>query len=363
MTEKTKKYSSSLQITLLRGFWFGLLLSFLSAVVSYFLFLVLPGELTGGLYRIFRWPWVVGPGMVLGIALVFFRRTTVEIAGEQVLIHRVGHRECFELDGFLRPSVTRKAHIGSYSKWITVKCYLVFEKQGEIRKIRLYGFREKELETVLAALKREQTELLTEEEKTEVVGRYSEAAAEALIYHTEGENEFHLPAPVLIAKEWACLKKISLVVAGVVIIVGILDVRAALAGGAFSFQLLYLTLLASMLLILLLAVGAGLHIKRKHCAEKVIIGGEYLLVGEQYYPYSQIQKIRLTSPRKQSSSVFPVQHYLYVTGWEGTRKYWLGSDVSFPEYGILCKKLEQALAFWPDKQIYAFQKKSGSVSN
>lgn len=69
---------------------------------------------------------------------------------------------------------------------------------------------------------------------------------------------------------------------------------------------------------------------------------------KKYY----IEKIRLTSPRKKSSSIFPVQRYIYVSANGMTKKYWLGSEVSFRAYGSLCRSLELSMVLHPSKLRY-----------
>lgn len=119
-----------------------------------------------------------------------------------------------------------------------------------------------------------------------------------------------------------------------------------------TLRFLFLTLLALMLLALLLAMYIGLARKRGICAERIVTDGEHLTIGGDYYSYAYIEKIRLTSPRKKSSSIFPVQRYIYVSANGMTKKYWLGSEVSFRAYGSLCRSLELSMVLHPSKLRY-----------
>ena len=66
-----------------------------------------------------------------------------------------------------RPDI-RKARIGSYTKYETVKCSLIFRVPEGTRKVRLYGFGEKDLEILLNAMRDAKVRRMTVEEKAEV---------------------------------------------------------------------------------------------------------------------------------------------------------------------------------------------------
>ncbi len=193
---------------------------------------------------------------------------------------------------------------------------------------------------------------MTVEEKAEVKEIYREEAVQALLYGKENRNEFVLPAAELIKKEKKCLKRISMVILAVVLAVGALDVWAVMEERSFNMKLLFLTMMALALVILLFAEYLGLYVRRKIGAEKISIDGEHLRIDGRYYSYLGIQKIRLTSPRKKSSSIFQTHRYLYILDGEGKRKYWLGSEASFDEYDRLCKSLERAMVSYPEKLEY-----------
>ena len=299
----------------------------------------------------------IGPvGIVWGIfmsaGIVFFRRTTVEIEGEEICISGTGRKERFLLSQFAYPSIRRKTYIGSYSKFTAVKCYFIFITSDGYKRCRLYGFGEKDLERALEAVRKAQAEHMTDEEKAAIVKEYSDEVSEALIQGREGENEFQLPASVLMKKERKYLRKISLIMVGIVCAVAMLDVKEIFVNRTFSMKLVYMTLLAFMLLVCVIVMYAGLIIRRGLCGERIVIDGDHLKVGGDYYSYSCIETIRLTSPRKRSSSVFPVQRYMYVSAGGRTKKYWLGSEVSFREYESLCGRLEQGMILSPAKIRY-----------
>ncbi|MCI5944886.1 MAG: hypothetical protein MRZ41_09350 [Eubacterium sp.] len=96
----------------------------------------------------------------------------------------------------------------------------------------------------------------------------------------------------------------------------------------------------------------GLIFLGRICARRILIGGEFIQIGEDTYTYTGTESIRLTSPRKESDSIFPVQRYLTVRAGGKKHKYWLGSQSSFGDYEKLCQELEQAMVFYPMKLEY-----------
>ncbi len=349
---ENKKYRGTFWSAAIRvlvyGFLSGLALEFIILFAS----MIFQGNVIWVLYGILHWPKGFFWSMAVSAGILFFRHTTVEIRAEKINICRAWHRESFELAQFLDSSAARKTHIGSYSKFVTVKCYLIFETSDGIQSCRLYGFRERDLEKVLEAIHNAVTAHLTDEEKAAITEEYINEASEALIQGRKGNNEFSLPASSLIKKEKEYLKKSSLAAAGIIILVGIMDLYAILVNHAFSLKLLYLTMLALMLLALMLAAYINLSRKQSICAERIVTDGEHLTVGEDYYSYSCIKKIRMTSPRKKSGSIFPVQRYMYVSANGTTKKYWLGSEVSFRAYESLCRSLELSMVSNPSRLKY-----------
>lgn len=291
-------------------------------------------------------------GMILGAAIVFLRQTTVEIEGEEIRICGRGPKECFLLSQFAYPSVKRKTYIGSYSKYTAVKCDLVFMTSEGLRSCRLYGFGEKDMEKVLGAVREARAERLTDEEKAYIAKEYYEEASEALLEGRQGRNEFLLPASVLMKKEKEGLRKVSLLMTGIILLVAMIDAKEMLVHRMLNWKLAYMTMLAFMLLVCVIGMQAGLAMRRGICAERVIMDGDRLYVGGDSYSYFYITSIGLTSPRKRSSSVFPVQRFLYVSAGGNRKKYWLGSEVSFGEYESLCRCLEQRMVFCPSKFRY-----------
>lgn len=349
---EVKKYTGSLRAMILRIFRYGLVLSGIFSLAAVFLLAGIPGSVAWAFYRIFRWPSAVVSGMILGTAVVLSRRTVVEIRNDEIMIRTAGSKKHFRPEQFVDSSILRKTHILSYSKYTTVKCDLIFEGMSGRERCRLYGFGEKELETVLAAIRSRQADGLTDEEKSEIVREYENDALDNFLYGNENENEFLLTVSELIGRERACLKKISLIMLCTILVIVALVVWELMTEGTFTVQLLFLTAAAFAMVMILLVLYVGLGYKRRICADKIVIGGNHLRAGGRYYAYSAIWSIRMTSPRKRSSSIFPVQHYMYVRTAEGKEKYWLGSEVSFAGYDGLCRMLEHAMVRYPDKVKY-----------
>ncbi len=345
-------YTGSVKMAVLRTIVYGLILSGVFGAAAFLCLLVFPEGSAEILYGVFHWPVSVFSGMLMGAAVVFFKWTTVKITEGQITIGRLGHQETYLLGQYVNTSIIRKARIGSYTKYETVKCSLIFRVPEGTRKVRLYGFGEKDLEILLNAMRDAKVRRMTVEEKAEVKAKYRDEAVEALLNGKENRNEFLLPASDLIKKEKKCMKRILKVVFAVLAAVGMLDVWAVRTEDSFNVRLFFLTAMAVTLVVLLLAQYVGLYLRRRICAEKIVIDGEGMRVGGQYYSYLGIQKVRMTSPRKRSSSIFQTQRYLYIFADDQRKKYWLGSEASFDAYGRLCRSLEQAMVSFPDKLKY-----------
>lgn len=326
------KYKGSLLIALVHVIVYGILAGFILGIVAFC-----------------KWQTGFVLGLIVGAGATFFLRTTVEIKGESICIRSIGCRDCFDLPQFAYPSIRRNTYTGSYSKFTSVKCYLVFRTSEGYKRCRLHGFGERDLEKVLEAIRSAHAEYMTEEEKADVLKEYNDEASEALIYGRESDNEFNLSADVLMKKEKECVRKISLIAVGVVVAAAVMDGVEIFLNHTFSIQLLFLTMLALMLLILVIVTYVGLGMKRRICAERIIVDSDHMIVRGQYYSYSGIERIKLTSPRKRSDSVFPVQHYMYISAGGTTTKYWLGSEASFGFYAGLCRTLEQGMILYPNK--------------
>lgn len=349
---KGRKYRGTVWVIVIRVFVYGILAGCVLEILSLLALSGLPYDLPYGLYRIMHWPNGLLWGIFVSAVIVLLRWTTVEIDQDRICVRRIGFRRCFEPSDFLDSFVKRKTHIGSYSKYTTVKCYLLFAAPDGIMTCRLYGFGEKELEKVLEAIRNMQAKHLPEEEKAAIVKEYEDEVSEALIQGRESENEFLLPVSDLIRREKNFLKKISLVAAVIVVLIGVIDAFEIFVRQTFSIRLLFMTVLGAMLLVFIIAMYVGLGRKRRRCAERIVIDGDHLQIGRHYYSYAGIESVRLTSPRKRSSSVFPVQRYLYIHAVGKTTKYWLGSEVSFEAYESLCRSLERGMVLYPDRLRY-----------
>lgn len=350
--KEIKKYKGSLRRAVIRVLLYGLLFGCVLDFASIFLMMGNSGYLAWRLYRLFHWPAGLFLSMTVSAGIMFLTRTVVEIEEDKIHIRSFRYRESFRLEQFVSSSVSRKEHIGSFSKYTTVKCWLIFDTAEEVRRCRLYGFGERELETVLEAVRSGKAKCLTDEEKAAIIQEYEDEASEALIHGEESINEFWISSEVLIKKERKCLGRISVVTLAVAAAAGVLDAQAIFVRNTFSLQLLFLTMCVFMMICLVITLYIGLGVKKKLCAERIIIEGEHLRVGIRNYSYLGIQRIRLTSPRKRSSSVFPVQYYMYVSSEGRTDKYWLGSEVSFSYYGLFCRSLELAMVKYPDRLKY-----------
>lgn len=349
---KTKeKYTGSVPAAIWKVVLYGIILSYLIRWID-FSFVLIPGNLVRWLY--IRFPWVFSAllGMLLAAAGVFLRRTVVEITDETIKAGTILQKDLYRLDQFDHPVIDRKTHTFMYLKFITVKCYLVFRGTGSLKKRRLYGFREKDMEKLLAAVRARQARQLTAEERLAIAKRYSEENSEAIIDGTKSVNEFGLPAALLLLKEKKLLGKITLIFLGIGLVVGWLDARTIIAGNPMSLNLAFITVAAIGMFLSLPVLYIRLYARSRKCAERLVIDGDGLQVNGKVYSYSAVRKIKMTSPRKTSDSIFPVQYYLYIETMEEKKTYWLGSAVTFPSYEKMCRNLEQAMVYHPHKLRY-----------
>ncbi len=98
-----------------------------------------------------------------------------------------------------------------------------------------------------------------------------------------------------------------------------------------------------------------LHKNYKRCPENIRCQWDHLWIGEQHYSFSDLKILEITSPKIESHSIYPVQHYIYVISNSRKDIYWLGStaSLSIQEYYKLCNTMEKMFLQYPEKFKYA----------
>ena len=121
-----------------------------------------------------RFPWVLPVfwGMLLAAAGVLLGRTVVEITDETIHVGTILEKELYRLDQFGHPVIERKEHIFIFLKFISVKCFLVFRRTEDIKRCRLHGFREKDMEKTLSAIRIRQARQLMPEKRIAIAESY-----------------------------------------------------------------------------------------------------------------------------------------------------------------------------------------------
>ncbi|MCI8940700.1 MAG: hypothetical protein HFH12_12045 [Dorea sp.] len=348
---KKEKYTGSLPFAIGKIFLYGIILGYFLNRIEFALVLA-PGNPVWWLHMRFPWVLPVFWGMLLAAAGVLLGRTVVEITDETIRVGTILEKELYRLDQFDHPVIERKEHVFIFLKFISVKCFLVFQRTEDIKRRRLHGFREKDMEKTLSAIRIRQARQLMPEKRIAIAESYGVENSEALISGIKSVNEFGLPTALQFLKEKKTLGKISLIFLGIGLIVGWLDVRTIMSGDAMGLDLFFITLAEIGVLLSLPVLYIRLYVRSRICAERIIIDGNSLQVNGKVYPYSAVRTLEMTSPRKVSDSIFPVQYYMYIVTAEEKKKYWIGSAVSFPSYEIMCRRMEQAMIYYPDKLKY-----------
>lgn len=331
--------SLMLLATLIWGVVFGCIISIAAYFVDLFFYVPLPYYLS----RLFEWPEC----LVLGVAIAFFyilsRRTTVAVTKEQVQIQRGLKKWQFPAASFYNTD-TQKKMIG-YNLFVFyyVKRYLVFKEGSEKKKCRIYDMTEDRLLQIVQAVREQNNANMTIEEKIDI---------QMLLDDETERTEFVLDGNTLYGKEKKFLFFTAKLWAGITAVLCLILLIGYRAGSAVQPMFVILLVLSACLLLALPFQILHLKKKSKTCPGRIIITSDRFCAGGQWHSYSAVLQIKLTSPEKKSSSIYPVQHYMQIVENGGKTKYWMGSEASYGSYRQLCKCLEEAAFAYPGKVVY-----------
>lgn len=296
--------------------------------------------------RFAAWPFGMIPGFLFAVLAMAFRRTAVEINRDYVCIRRIGKKQVLSIQNFAEPSVVKKSFSVSAFQFTILKVYLLFYEKQETKPYRLFEFTEKDLERVIKEIRIQQAAGLPVEEKIHMQDSFAHRTEDS------SEDVFYLPSDVLISREKETLRKTGMIELGLAAVLLILFLYTCIIDHEFNWELLVaLTAMVLMLITMPFRISA-LSKKRKLCAERIVLDGSHIWIRSNGYSFSGITAVCLTSPRKSSNSITPVQYYMTVTQNSERRKYWLGSQSSFGDYNKLCKRLEEAMIMYPGKLSY-----------
>ena len=349
MTEnKPVKGSIKIQIKFIFvwGILIGCLLYFLNFLYFFGLFKIfrlfgLIGSFGWSLlYRVTKWPIAILTGIVIAGIMVVFRRVTVLVTKDSVVIKKIGQKVQLSIDDFEGADIKKKMHTIWYIVIVSTKVYLYFRNPNGTKAYRLFGFSDRKLEQVMQYIREQRSNNMPIEEKVEALNPLKEdtpfndiVISSAQIRHDE--------------------RKMILRISGIGLILLVFAFIAVLVHVGME-----ISLIINILFLLCVLFGAVLiqlqHLSRKlmHCPEIIRINKNAMWIGEKCFSYTGISYINMTSPRKENNSIFPVQYWMTVEESEKTFKYWLGSQASFGEYEDFCKTLEQAMLMHADKLRY-----------
>lgn len=283
----------------------------------------------------------IGAGVFAAVLLVLLRRTSVEIGAEYIAVKRAGVNLRCSASESIEPKLEISSSTVEMLKVTSYKCGLKLNG----RYVRLYGFGEKAFERIADDIRCMQAENIPLEEK---VSAETQSLYEPIVLlSADGlDGEYFVPREKIIREE----KKLSGKIAAISIAIAAVLVFIGLDGAGFK-EMIALIIAACMAIscpFLLI----GCFKKAKLFPEKIEISGDHLYIGEEYFTLTGIERAVLTSPRKKSDSIYPVQYYLKIKDGGKVHKYWLGSSLLCENYyGDLCKEMSKAFAMFPKKLV------------
>lgn len=338
--KETKQVKSNIKKEIGFIFEWGILIGVILSILDAFSFL--------GLYRyvylhtIVQWPIGILTGILIAAVVVLLRRTTVLVTRDSVIIRRIGKKIQLSINDFHEPVIRRKQYLlFGVLKKITLKIYLNFFYRNGTKAYRLFEFSEVELEQVIQSIREQCSENMPVEEKLAVQDSFNNMQEDS------PSNMFSLSPEEIGQYE----RKTILKIGGICIIL-LAVMMIFILCGIDSFKVIFSVLLLCIMLGATLVLLLRLSWKIKRCPESIRVGGNAVWVGEKYFSYTSVSDISMTSPRKKSDSIYPVQYWMTIKENGEKYKYWLGSQASYGEYRHLCKIFEQALLMYPNKLRY-----------
>lgn len=339
---------------------------FALCVLSYFLelFLVVPlfpymqdhiffASLFYYLMRLFAWPGVMITALVITGIRCVFRRTSVTLSGDTVIIRRLRHMDRLLLSDFIRPKTVESYVSVRFIGWVFRRRYLIFRGgAGKEIKYRLYEYSEKDLERVMQLLTRvNRTEHLAEADKTEI-----------LMNAFQNETEIVLDPRQL----WGCMAgrigvfcicSLAAFVVFTFLFYKMLFIPPQYDTGAALMQIIgYGSILLSLCSLFLFcrtlwALACNVVLKAS-CPQKIAFVGNMLQIGQTVYSVNRIQQVTMNPPARK----LPLfGHYqINIVTLDGTHKYWLGNTAGLGHgtWQTLCRNMQVLLISCPAKLTY-----------
>lgn len=336
-----KEINSNWKMSIETTLFFTILLSFIMNLVWYtlrdlsifFIIFFYIGFL-------FEWPFCIILSFIIAIVIAIFKKTKLLIFEDKIIIRRFGF--FIEIpNNSLICFHTKRNKIGYNNLQYTIrKRYIVYYNEKKEKKmLRLYDFSRSDIETFFEKWRIQQNENISPFEKSEIV------------YKAEREPYlFQLNPGYILNKEKSSILKNSII---------------ELLFSCFGVLIIYLTksdislmpvvgLIITILSVLMfLTEPLRLYFlcqRGDTCPKNITYVGTFIIVDNHSFHLNNIIKVKMTSPRKRSTSIYPTQYFLYFEKNDGTRvRYWLGSESSFSEYSELCNFIADSLIIYSKK--------------
>lgn len=281
----------------------------------------------------------VAAGVIAALLTIILRRTAVEICGDHIIVKRAGVNVRCSVDKKIVPKSDISSSTVEMLKITSYKCGLVLDNQY----VRLYGFGEKAFEQIADGIRRMKSENIPLEEK--ISAETQTLYEPEILLSADGlDGEYGVPRDKIIQEEKKLIGKIaviSIACTAVLVFIG-------LDGAGFKE-------IAALIIAACMAVSCPFLLfscfkRAKLFPEKIEISGEHLYIGEDHFTLAAIDCAKLTSPRKKSDSIYPVQYYLKIRDGGKVHKYWLGSSLLCQNYyGHFCEKMSKVFVMYPKK--------------
>ena len=280
----------------------------------------------------------ISAGVFAAVLSVLLRRTSVEVSSDGVKVKRAGVNVYCSASESIEPRSEISSSAVEMLKVTSYKCGLKLNG----RYVRLYGFGEKAFERLADDIRRMQSENIPPEEK---ISAETQSLYEPIVLLLADGNYF-VPYEKIIQGEKMLIGKIaaiSIAIAAVLVFIGL--------DGA-GFKEMIALIIAACMAISCPFLLIGCFKRAKLFPEKIELSGEHLYIGEEHFTLTGIDCAVLTSPRKKTDSIYPVQYYLKIKDGGKVHKYWLGSSLLCENYyGELCKEMSRAFAMFPKKMV------------
>lgn len=287
-----------------------------------------------------EWPFCLITGFVLAVIIALFRKTSITMSDDIILIKRFGFLMEIPKADLIRFH-TKRTQIGyDWLQYTIRRRYIVYyNEKKEEKLIRLYDFNASDIETFFEKWRIQQSEHISPLEKSEIV------------YEAQRDPySFYLSPDDILSSEKRSLLKIAIIelifsLSGILVIF--------LTKNEISLMPLVglvITILSILMLLIEPVRFYLLHKRGRTCPKSITYMGTFIMVDNNRFCLNEIMEIKMTSPRKKSNSIYPTQYFLCIEPKDGKKiRYWLGSESSFHEYSELCSFVADSMITFSEK--------------